>query len=541
MMSQLKGKIKDSFAFPTVKASAMGDKNQPTYTLAATMRLERFFSSIWESSAPINDNARKMLEDQEYVNFFMACGPNYVRSFQRAQEVTGIIKFSSEDTTKVHQFANLVRLYVQGNQDVAALIFDNDQFADILSTIYIEIMGFGLGLNNDGQETLVATSFEEFNNVMSFAFDSMTKNNSTENTDAAMSGMISKMEVVPWSDNSELLNLAEIDFNSIFSPISSHLLPDAKMGVNEDGDEAMVCVNSLQTVDSFDKCCEEFEMIEVDDGVTMCKPQEYLPPITLKENMETNAEFVVWLNSVARHKSNRIDTLSQCVNKLRSFPPRNHYEFLEQSEKVSFDESIDMKYTVAEMNAYLNPTRDQSLLQVLAAETNEYMDMFYYPCLSSLYGRTLSDDNDMDPKYFMAQPWYNHADCAIPSCLEKDKAWNRQTGKGCIDGILSMTVLDEELIPSDNDPFCSQELALNNFNVKACKYKFDPELLIKMDQCRNFLPKGRDGRGRQITLPIGYVMDYYCLPQLSGIVADDTKKDEVDEALDTCVSGKSIV
>ena len=181
------------------------------YSVTVTLRIERFFTSLLESFLHLSNDSIQMLEDEEeYVNFFMTCRPNYVRSLHRAQEVTAIISFEAEEKYLAQSFADSLRLYVFGNRGTSMynkgqipteflgfdmeLDFDDSEMRKSLS---IDIFGYGLGLNKVGSETLVATSLDEFIQVMRFAFDSMTKTNSDE----YQAGMVYGMEVVPWSDN----------------------------------------------------------------------------------------------------------------------------------------------------------------------------------------------------------------------------------------------------------------------------------------------------------------------------------------------------
>lgn len=64
-----------------------------TRYIVATMRIERYYASVREEVSPLLDEAVLLLERQDYVGFFKACGPNYIRGIRRAQEVTAIFSF----------------------------------------------------------------------------------------------------------------------------------------------------------------------------------------------------------------------------------------------------------------------------------------------------------------------------------------------------------------------------------------------------------------------------------------------------------------
>ena len=59
------------------------------------MRIERYYSSVREDVTPLSNDARTLIEQQDYIGFFKACGPAYVRGIRRAQEVSAIFIFKS--------------------------------------------------------------------------------------------------------------------------------------------------------------------------------------------------------------------------------------------------------------------------------------------------------------------------------------------------------------------------------------------------------------------------------------------------------------
>lgn len=538
----LGGKISKSFGFSKVKSAVSKSADTPKHSVVATMRLERFFSSVWESGATLSEDASKMLDDEEFINFFMSCGPSYVRSLQRAQEVTAIISYEAEDDMEARKFANMLRLFVYGNrggppknEDDPSTGFPPLDFdaSDIMKTLSIEILGYGLGLNKVGSETLVATSLNEFNDVMKFAFDSMTKNNETETS--SQTGVVYNMEVVPWADNAEFLKYADVDFNRILSPVPRDYMPDT-IPISDEFGERLGCEDEVHVADNFGKCCEEYEKVNItlDNGFIRegCIAKQYMSPIKMKENLETNAEFVTWLGSIVHEKKTTLMSIGQCVNKLRSFPPRLDYEFLEASEQAKYDYAIDMAYTSKELKAALDPNSDLSIVTMVSGENEEFVEMFYQPCLDALYGRTLSEDQEMEPKYIMAEPWYNHKECALPSCLERNMAWDRVNGGGCVEGILARKSPNEH-IPDDNDRYCARALD-NSDGGEICKYLPDKDVIAKMDICRQILPQGKNGRGQDIPISMSYLIDYFCAPKSTGEEADEDKMDYVDHVWRSC-------
>ncbi len=561
MNANFQGKISDSFAFNKVKsivaktsqANAIGDDKSPkVYNVVATWRVDRFFSTLLEDKTSMTVEAANMIRNQEFASFFMTCGPYYVRSFHRAQEVTSIFSFKASDEVEAQKFAESLRLFIYGNHRQQHSDEDAEELSnelkttdmnvklhtddDIMKSLSIDILGFGLGLDSEGSETLVSTSLDEFNEVMKVALNSMSKIGYDI-------GMISKIEVIPWTDNAAFLQYARVDYNRIKAIKPRGLIANAKKVV---GRNDFVCSSPYLVADDFGKCCKKHEIVNLSDydergnkvTKSRCDPRYYLSPVTMKENLAINAEFVALLGSVAQDKTNSLSALGQCVNTLRAFPARFDYSFLQSTSKVPFDNAVEMMYTVKELKAALDPAADLGILSNIGDENDEYFEMFYQPCLSALYGfRKDGTSQGTNPKYFMAEPWYNLEECTMPSCLEAGKAWDRRNGNGCVDGLLARDSSFSP-IPAGDDPYCARGMNAEN-GEEGCKYQFKPHanVILQMDNCRASLPKGRDGKGKDIQLSISYLMDYFCMPQLAvGQYADSNKMGDVDDSWTICVS-----
>jgi len=90
--------IKLSYGYQWVKGTVDRDRKSQSesrtqtykHYIIATMRTERYYSSIDEIHAELSDDARDLLQSGQYISFFQACGPNYIRSINRAAEITAI-------------------------------------------------------------------------------------------------------------------------------------------------------------------------------------------------------------------------------------------------------------------------------------------------------------------------------------------------------------------------------------------------------------------------------------------------------------------
>ncbi len=545
--SKVKGVVADALAYDDLEMVSDGELVQnKRYSAVVTMRLESFFSSITENESSLSLDAKRMLENEEYVNFFTACGPNYVRSIYRAKEVTSIISFEAYDEYAAQTFADALRLYVHGNRgdsqlddislDFTGFNFDLDfDVSDIRKSLSIETYGFGLGLNAGGSDTLVSTSLDEFNEVMRFAFDTMTKSESNGKD----IGMIYGIEVMPWADNSEFLRIANVDFNSILVPVPRSLIENANP-VRSAGLVEYKCQSPNAEPDEYGKCCDPMDIVNVtlaDTSVKRsCQPMHYLSPTVMKDNLETNAEFVSWMASATRRKAKKLSSLNQCVHKLRSLPKRFEYNFMKTTSEAFYEKSLESAYTLKEIRSTLDPLGDLSILSLVGAENSEYDEMFSQPCLAALYGRNLGKDRSFDPKYFMAEPYYNHKECAQPSCLENDMVWDRKNGNKCVPGVLGRKKINMP-IPSLQDPHCAKKIDPST-GSEVCKYLPDMKLMKTIDTCRERSVFGSDARGRSITFSLSNLIDYFCMPQIDFEEgqADYDKMNEADLRHDHCVS-----
>ena len=567
------------------------------YNVIVTMRIERYYTTMWEDRAYMSPDAKKMLQDEEYINFFTTCGPNYVRSTQRAQEVTAIFTFLTSQKSNAKAFADSLRLYIHGNQHDDLFKsgspydfftgfqhthdktgFDEDLESDapldsamdseqhhhyidsehnhfydsyVLDSLSIEMFGYGLGLNQMGSDNIVTTSLDTFNEVMKFAYNSMVKSDEKD----GQVGKVYGVDVVPWADNAEFLNYAEVNFNRISLPTPRGLIENARRVtastspsmLGRSGSNEFTCLSVNSMVDDFGKCCRPDCIVNVmstnsTNGVTLvkrrCQPYHQVSPAMMKSNLMLNAEFVVLLGRVARDKLSSFSGLGQCASALRTYPSHFDYYYVHSGDKAKYDHAIERSFTVKEMKAAIDPLGDLSILSMVGNEHDEFYEMYYEPCLQSLYGRNIGFDKETDPKYFFAEPWYNHEECTRHQCLEPNMAWDRKNGTGCVPGLMGRRTM-ESPIPSSTDPFCA--IAEDTINgEERCKYEPDETAFERMDFCREFLPQGKDGRGRDVTVSMGYLVNYFCQPQLA-VHADEaspSKMDEVDLIADICRSGQ---
>ena len=99
LMSDLAATLSNSFGYEGIKTEAKFDDVLDTATInmvVSTMRIDRYYSSVKEEISPLSTSTLKLLDNEDYIGFFKSCGPAYVRSIRRSQEITAIFKFKAD-------------------------------------------------------------------------------------------------------------------------------------------------------------------------------------------------------------------------------------------------------------------------------------------------------------------------------------------------------------------------------------------------------------------------------------------------------------
>lgn len=508
------------------------------YYVVAVMRIERYYSSVKEEMSPLSEDATALLSSQDYIGFFKACGPNYVRSIRRAQEVTVIFSFESSSAQIARQYAQDLKASGWG-ASVDASFNAKSKYRSISQSLHIDIKGYGLGLNHEGAETLVATSLAEFNNVMKFAFRVMT-----QNQDSFHIGMVYGIEVVPWVDNPSFQVASQIHDETLQIPLARSLIPKAyridgttTAWSNDSATRTeFQCKERSYQIDKYGYCCEEgslydFALKEYDEEnpeTKVCRTVRSLEKSMIKANMAGNGEFVARLDSAVRYRQNQLSTLERCVSAAAAIPDRFDSHYLKSQDSVKYDASIDGKFTLKELKIAVDPFSDYSLVKHMGKELDEFLEMFYQPCIAALYGSNIGLASDVEPSYFSAYPWHTHEECLKLSCLGNSMRWDRKDGStgGCVPSLISGI---ESAAYSDNEgdnSGCKSDIHDNDADEEKCKYD-STELKDHRDKTVDCwdktIPRGR----------VDYFMEYYCMPQITNEKATDEIMTDINTKHDT--------
>jgi len=513
--------------------------------IVAVMKIQRYYSSVREELSPLSEDALTLLDTQDYIGFFKSCGPNYVRSIRRAQELTAIFSFTSSSSSMSTEFSASVKAS-GGGRGVEGSLASKSKFSSISKDLTIKIVGFGLGLNNEGSTTLVSSTLEEYNEVMKFAYISFTQSEDSHNI-----GMVFGMEIVPWVDNTAFQVASKLLDEEVEIPLPRSLIPKSLLRADRtpittfDNTETfrgtVVCKEPFHEIDRYGYCCEITMLFNTssqeysqttDNGnstpsvfKTMCKPVRKLDKSVVKNNMANNGEFVAHLDSVVRYRLNQLFTMEKCLTSVNSYDSTYDYHILKAQDSVKYDANIEVKYTVLRLKMALDPTQDYGLITALGKELDEFIEMYYSPCVAELFGSNVGSNPDVEPQYFMAYGWLTHDACAHLTCLADNMRWDRVLG-GCTVGLMTGTVF-----ASTGTDATSVNCAKDNDETSTappkCKH---PEVDLKA-----FQDKANDCWEIDSVVPY-YLMEHFCMPQLTGEVDDSNIKAEVDAIKAACVA-----
>ena len=131
-----------------------------------------------------------------------------------------------------------------------------------------------------------------------------------------------------------------------------------------------------------------------------------------------------------------------------------------------------MDFTEKEMKLGIDPLNTFSLLKALGQELDEWVGMYYQPCVADFFGINVGSNPDVESQYFFAYRWLSHSACMRLSCLADKMSWDRKKD-GCTTSLIVGNYADKYAnTPGDDDKECSKDNS--NTEEKAdetCKYK----------------------------------------------------------------------
>lgn len=506
-----KGEASGAGAAGTATETVPSTEGSSTKYIASSMRIERYYSSLKEESSVLSADAQTLINRKDYVGFFKSCGPTYIRAIRRAQEVSAFFIFQSTSTENSQNFAANIA-GSSGGLSKTGSANPNPKFLAESKSMKIVIKGYGLGLSQNGSESLVARGLDDYNKVMKFAFHSMTKIEGYQHI-----GMVYGMEVYPWVYNAQFLIQTGLQDDTIEIPISRKMIPKAYKiaeptntvfdNTNDASRALYKCKNPTFEIDSMGYCCEAEALYnyaraiydDTNPNERACRPVKTLSSDTVRDNMAANGEFVARLDSTVRLKLNQLNKLEKCISAANAIPDRYNYHLLQSQDNAAYDAA---PFSVYDIKNSLDPFSDFSMVKHMAKELDEFIEMYISPCYAAIFGTNIGTSPGTNPAYFNAYPWYSHTDCTRLSCLASGMRWDRSNpAGGCIVSLLAGTTAP----PYSGDSNCSK--TTNNAGEQVCKQDSTElsDFHTRITSCwSNSLPSGN----------VLYFLDNYCMPAL---------------------------
>lgn len=487
--------------------------------MTAIMRVERFYSSVREDISPLSEDGATLLASQDYVGFFKACGPNYLRGIRRAQELfaTFIFEASSDETAK--QFTASVKI-ARWSGSRKSTNTESSKFKQQTSSLEIHIQGYGLGLRQDGSEALMATTIEQYRKAIEFGYKAMTTVAKQHQI-----GMVYGFEIAPWVYNTEFQVAAGLLSVVIEVPVTRSLIPKATAGT---------CSSTDLIKDKNNNCCEKESLYKngayvgsdySGDGTdAVCKPVRTLDPNVIRDNMVNNGEFVARLDSTLRHKLTALSTLENCISAANSISDNFKYNKLKSKDSAGYDRLTETRVSLAELKLALDPKKDFRVVKQLSREIFEWMEMYYEPCQAAIFGANVGFTPESEVNYFMAYPWYSHDECMKLTCLSPSLRWDRSTGKKCVSGVLHGSAA---VAYTSSDTYCAKDV--DKFEAtESCKYDLSAMNLVQTTEIKDTCWKDLE------TTSLERLMTHFCNPVVTYDLVEGDVKTKMKTAWDAC-------
>ncbi len=487
--------------------------------MATTMRIERYYSSVREDVSLLSPDASALLDRQDYVGFFKACGPTYIRGIRRAQEVVAYFIWQSNNDSNSNHYVDWIKKGRKGGSNPTST---STKFNSESQSTTIIIKGWGLGLTQEGSETLLATSLDQYEEAMKFAFKSMTSIK-----DSVHIGMVYGMEVIPWVENTSFQVRSQVNDRVIQIPVIRSMIPYAGDNNCNEGFEK----------DKYKYCCEAQSLYDpvnrvydpVNPSDKICRPLRTLDPSMLKINLAANGEFIARLDRSLRLKLNQMSTLEKCISVSRAISEKYDFNILKGDDQVKID-GTEINFSLFELKMAIDPFNDYSLLTHMAMELDEWLEMFIQPCYAEIFGTNVGSTSETDPSYIMAYPWHTHETCTKLSCLGNSVRWDRDNG-GCVASLIAGSNAKEFDLQTDSQKCAQSYDTSNNLNCKHGGVEMSNRFDMVTTCWKEVIPSGQ----------VDFFLDSYCMPRLTEEqLTVEAQQKLIENSLKGCSQGKTI-
>ena len=113
------------------------------------------------------------------------------------------------------------------------------------------------------------------------------------------------------------------------------------------------------------------------------------------------------------------------------------------------------------------------LVSLMGEELDEWIKMYYTPCIFALFGMNVGQSPSAEVAYFTAYPWHHHSECMHLSCLTQNMRWDRSEGGGCVPGLMTGGLTATDYAEGDaQEKECAKDASCSNpysFSRSSCK------------------------------------------------------------------------
>ncbi|WP_069470348.1 hypothetical protein [Candidatus Marithrix sp. Canyon 246] len=190
--------FKSFYASGKVKASVGKAKKSKSklnrVNMFVVIRLNSYYASLNEAKSVLSSQAKDLIQSEDVIGFFDACGTYYIRTINRYSRLYAWLTLESTETVteesfKYHLEASIRSRFV-GSASMKAKGESESKNFFKNKRLYIKIIGTGLA--KEHVVNLSPTSLEDFKKVI---------NNASKSMSGIHTGRISSLEIIPWMDN----------------------------------------------------------------------------------------------------------------------------------------------------------------------------------------------------------------------------------------------------------------------------------------------------------------------------------------------------
>ncbi|HVK78678.1 MAG TPA: hypothetical protein VM734_35505 [Kofleriaceae bacterium] len=186
----------------SAKHTVIEGKTYTNQSIAVTVDVDVYYSSVDESKSRINDPARELLTSNDIPGFFDACGMYYVRSIGRRARFVSLFTYKTESSSRDTSFEAKLEAQIKGwGQSLGVSVEHARKFSEEASSKYLTIESTAYGLGKDEKANLIAYDLDSFRAAVKDAFVAMQQDDT---------GMVQSMEVVPWVENADFQRILKL-------------------------------------------------------------------------------------------------------------------------------------------------------------------------------------------------------------------------------------------------------------------------------------------------------------------------------------------